>query len=366
MPVPLFLARLLLAALFIAALPCSLRAADTNAPPQLTIELRDGSRLVGTSGEKSLKFHSALLGDLKLEIKDIRSVECISSNSTKLVTSAGDTLDVSFSEPITVKTSFGKVDLAADSIRKITVLAMSGPGGYPPGLAGLWTGSSEGKDSVAGDDAQLIDVTFADGIDGQAFSFNGVSSEIKIPASAAVDLGAHEGFTLMAWIKPMDVSGIHPIFQWLVNETWDGDALSMWMGMQPDENGVLRAFMADGGGFVVSQQGVLVPGVFQHIAFTYDKASGNATLYVNGVTVAQRTMTAGISNRTKGDLWVGRSDVRPGNWSTGRTYSGLVDDIAIFDRVLTESEIAGICAAQSHGEQLIKPTPSSGWWDLMR
>jgi hypothetical protein len=38
------------------------KAADTNPPPCLTVELRDGSRVVGTSGGEHFNFHSALLG----------------------------------------------------------------------------------------------------------------------------------------------------------------------------------------------------------------------------------------------------------------------------------------------------------------
>src|ERR1019366_6674916 len=77
---------------FLGAIFSIARAADTNPPPRLTVELRDGSRVVGTSAEKYFKFHSALLGNLKLDVKDIRSVECVSSNSAKLATANGDTL----------------------------------------------------------------------------------------------------------------------------------------------------------------------------------------------------------------------------------------------------------------------------------
>jgi hypothetical protein len=42
--------------------------ADTNPPPRLTVELRDGSRVIGTSVDKNFKFRSALLGDLKLGV----------------------------------------------------------------------------------------------------------------------------------------------------------------------------------------------------------------------------------------------------------------------------------------------------------
>jgi hypothetical protein len=345
------------------------RATDTNPPPRLTIDLQDGSRIVGTSPEKYFEFHSVLLGDLKLEVKNIRYVECISSNATKVTTANGDSFTVSFIDSkLAVKTSFGKVDLPTGSIRK---LAVSAPGGSlpgPPGLVAFWSGDNNGKDSVNGTDAELIDVTFADGLTGQAFSFNGISSRIRVPASPPLDLGADDGFTIMAWIKPSDVQGLHPICQWLVNGVYDDDALQFWIGLRPDQDGVLRVSLPgrDENPFLVSQQGVLVPHVFQHVAVTYDGRSGIGTLYVNGVIVAQREFSPGIVSNTKRDFWLSPRDDRPGNWSTGRMYSGLMDDIALYNRALTASEIQSVCAEENRGEPLNLPSPSTGWQELMR
>lgn len=347
----------------------SASAADTNPPQRLTIELRDGSRIVGTNVEKSFKFHSALLGNLKLEIKDVRSLECVSSNETKVTTVNGDNLTVTFADSdLPVKTSFGKIGLATDSIRKLAVFDSAGSLPGPPGLVAFWSGDGNGKDSVGENDGTLIDVTLADGMGGQAFSFNGQTSRIRVPASPALDLGADEGYTIMAWIKPSDVQGLHPICQWLVNGVYDDYALQFWIGLRPDENGVLRASVPGGEGncFLVSQEGVLVPGVFQHIAITYDKTSGIGALYVNGVMVAQKQLSPGIAALTKRDLWISPLDERPGNWSTGRMYSGLIDDIALYNRALTPEEIKSVCTEESHGAPLNLPAPSSGWQELMR
>ena len=101
----------------------SANAADgTNPPPRLTVELRDGSRLVGTCPEQSFRFHSAPLGDLKVNLKDIRSVERTSDTSLKLVMTGNDTLTVSFVDTaITLETQFGRQTLPVDSISKFTI-----------------------------------------------------------------------------------------------------------------------------------------------------------------------------------------------------------------------------------------------------
>ena len=335
--------------------------ADTNPPPRLTVELHDGSRVIGTSVEKNFKFHSALLGDLKLEVKDISSVECVSSNSAKLTAANGDRLTVWFvNSEFAVKTSFGKVELPVDSVRKLTVSATRVAGTHPPGLVALWSGDGEGNDSVGGSTAALTDIAFEEGKVGQAFSFNGVNSCIKIPASQSLDVGAGDGFTIMAWIKPSDVGGLHPLIQWS-----DDRPLNLWIGIRPSENGVLRGDITDdeGNHFLVSHPGVLVSGIFQHIAFTYDKASGVGTLYVNGIIVARRQLGSQLVAKTKGDLWISPIDKRPGNWSTDRAFAGVMDEIALYNRALSASEIQAIYTEENHGEPLTLPTQSTGWFE---
>lgn len=80
-------------------IPTGAFGADTNPPPQLKVELRDGSRVVGQSLEKTIRFRSPLLGELKLEVKDIRSIDCVSSNRARLTAANGDALSGWFADP---------------------------------------------------------------------------------------------------------------------------------------------------------------------------------------------------------------------------------------------------------------------------
>jgi hypothetical protein len=47
-------------------------------------------------------------------------------------------------------------------------------------------------------------------------------------------------------------------------------------------------------------------------------------------------------------------------------YSGLMDNIALFNRALSASEIQSVCQEENHGEPLNLPPPSNGWQELMR
>ena len=319
--------------------------ADTNPPPRLTVELRDGSRVVGDSVAKNFKFQSALLGEIKLNVKDIRSAEGISSNLFKLTTANGDSLTVSFvNSEFAVKTSFGKVDLQVNSVRKFSV-AVGGVGGYPPGLVASWPGEGNGLDSIGGNTATLTDITFVEGKVGQAFSFNGVSSSIRIPASSALDVGKGEGFTMTAWVKPTSLNEREQIIEWNnagpnQTVTWGVHLLML----EPANlnlgagNLVGNVHGTDGQDhFVTARGGTLAANVFRHIAFSYDKNSGVTRLFCNGTMVAEQNIGQ-VMPLTAYDLYLGR---RPAG-NCINSFSGLIDEVQIYNRALSAEEIKSI------------------------
>jgi len=343
-----------LAAIFI--LQSAVRAADTNPPPRLTVELRDGSRVVGASAENYFKFHSALLGDLKLAVKNIRSVDCVSSNAAKLTTAGGDVLTVSFMDAdFAVNTSFGKVELATDSIRKFSVSMSGAAGRHRAGLVALWSGEDDGKDSVGGNDATLMDMAFADGKVGRAFSLNGFSSWLKIPASATLDVGKGDGLTLSVWIKPANVVSFRPILEW--NATTHA-GVHLWLGHLPQQQGELFANLVDTDGNahgLYSPLHAVWPGEFQHVALTYDKNSGVGRLFVNGCVVAQDNLGS-FTPQTSYDLLVSRRPGdHPGDWTYNAFFSGLLDEISIYNRALSAEEIKAIGTEENHGDPLPPP-----------
>ncbi|HEY2329016.1 MAG TPA: LamG domain-containing protein [Verrucomicrobiae bacterium] len=326
---------------------------------QLTIELRDGSHVVGKGAADAMGFHSPAMGDLKLTWAGIRSVEYASTNGdvARLTATNGDVYEVQFAAAmVKVETSFGKTELPVKLIRKITAAAMGRSGQLPSGLVALWSGEGDGADSVNGNNATLTDISFADGKVGQAFSFNGTSSYFEIPDNQILDVGSGEGFTVSAWIKPSNVYGIYNIIEW-------NDYLCAFeIGQHPSDQGILLASVFDSdrnNHFLRSGAGTIVANVFQHIALTYDKASGVGTLYVNGTVVAQSQLGSYVP-LTKGGLRIGYRPSNPGDWSYNRFFVGLMDEISIYNHALSASEIQSICTEQNNGEPLPTPAPVSG------
>jgi hypothetical protein len=206
-------------------------------------------------------------------------------------------------------------------------------------LVGLWSGEGNGRNSAGGNgkNAQLTDVTFAEGKVGQAFVFNGESSGIKIPASREFRKGLTNGFTLEAWVKPLDVSRQNPIFEWNA-----GDGNTYWgvhFYIQPHNgDGALYAnVMSISGGWkqIWSPGGTVVRNEFQLVALTYDRKSGMAKLYCNGQVVAEQNLGR-FAPQTGYNLYIGR---RPMTRGEAYNFEGLIDEPAVYNRALSEKEI---------------------------
>ena len=66
--------RFLLAACALGLCLVQTRASSTNGC-QVTVELQDGSRVVGKSGDEKFNFRSDILGEIKLPLEQIGSIE---------------------------------------------------------------------------------------------------------------------------------------------------------------------------------------------------------------------------------------------------------------------------------------------------
>jgi tetratricopeptide (TPR) repeat protein len=239
------------------------------------------------------------------------------------------------------------------------------PAGPPrQALVALWSGEGNGNDSVGNNTAILTDMTFAEGKVGGAFSLNGSSSYAKVPSNSSLDMESRDGLTLSLWIKPFDVSGFHPILEWYSSNTRPlGIGSQLRLGQNARSQGVLEAVIVDMNGHyhvLRSPPDTVVANSFQHVAVTYDQASGAGILYLNGRVVAQSQWKS-FPPKTKGDLWIScRPFSHPGDFTYNTFFAGLLDEIAIYNRALTAGEIQTYYNAVLTGRilQSNQPTPA--------
>lgn len=324
--------------------PIQARSADTNPPPRLTVELRDGSRVTGESVEKYFKFRTALAGEIKLEIKNIRSLEFSSTNSAKLTTVNGDLLTISFVDSvIAVKTSFGKVDLSVNSVRKISVSTSRTTGVHPAGLVALWSGEGNADDSVNGSNGILNGgATFAEGKVGRAFKFHNLGDSVTAPA-AGLPVGTSDR-TIACWVY---IESFLPRAEATVaaygNFGKANQSFAIYFDDQPDH----RLRFSKWGDAIVGP--VLEKGRWYNIAVT-SIGNDSIKLYVNGVVVA-----SGVSqfNTPPDSIFRIGQIAEP---DCVRQFIGMIDEVAIYNRALSAEEIQTVCKEENNGELPPPPT----------
>ena len=265
----------------------------------------------------------------------------VTTNSARLTTANGDVLTVWFvNSELRVNSGFGKVALPVNSLRRVSVSAAAHSARAREGLVAWWSGENNGKDSAGGNIATLTDISFAEGEAGRAFSFNGSSSLIVVPASPSLDVGLGAGFTIETWVNPANYNQ-GPLLEW--NNSAGGIGVHLWLStdVTPDTGfRNLYANVQDTTGTVhafASSAGIMNSNEFQHVALTYSKVTGVAVLYRNGIAVASQNLGS-FTPQTSYDLYLG---YRP----YPVYFTGTLDAPAIYNRALSEAEIREDCEA---------------------
>lgn len=221
--------------------------------------------------------------------------------------------------------------------------------GAPAGIISWWPGEGNAQDIVSQHDGTLQNgATFGTGTVGQAFSLDGIDDAILVDNNAALNPAS---ITVEAWVNPNSVpaGAIAPVVtKWGFDATIDSYYLALL-----ESGGVVRVLGAIGDGASGDpgfSGGTVALNTWNHIAMTYDAASGQNVLYLNGVSVSQRVRANGIFPTTS-RVFIGREDS-----NNNRFFSGLIDEPTIYSRALTDAEILAIFNAGGNGKCGASPT----------
>jgi hypothetical protein len=214
-------------------------------------------------------------------------------------------------------------------------------------LISWWSAENNGNDSAGGNPATLVNgLTFAAGKVGQSFAFDSVNTHARVAKSASLNVGTNSGLTVEVWISPTDISSSRPIVEW---NAGSGLGAHLWLCLGSESPGAFGANLVDtsGGYHVINTgAGVITVNTFQHIAITYDRSTGVAQLFRNGVMVAQSSLGIFIT-QTSHDLFIGYRP--PGGWGTG-TFAGLIDELSLYKHALSALEIQAIFSRSASGK----------------
>jgi hypothetical protein len=215
----------------------------------------------------------------------------------------------------------------------------------PSGLVSWWPGNGNADDIVGGNHAIFSDAEYVLGQVRQAFHFDGSGKHVRIPASPSLDVGLGAGLTVEGWINPAGLVAQAPVVEWAVNGAY---AAHFFINVSGPGQLYANIFAADGGDRQIeTSAGVLNQDTYQHVALTYNKASGIAMLVRNGV-VVQEVNLGSFTPRTSGDLYIG---YRPASTPFGPiAFNGQIDEVSIYDRALAVEELAAIYEAGAFGK----------------
>lgn len=162
----------------------------------------------------------------------------------------------------------------------------------------------------------------ASGKFGRAISFNGTNNYVSVPNSASLRLA--NGMTLEAWVNMTGGQSWRTV---ILKERPSGMSYALYA--QNSSNRPVGQIYVNA---EQSAQGsAAVPlNTWTHLATTYDGATQK--LYVNGIQVISRAQTGSIFLST-GLLKIG------GNAIWGEWFRGVIDEVRIYNRALSTSEI---------------------------
>jgi Concanavalin A-like lectin/glucanases superfamily/Bacterial Ig-like domain/Bacterial Ig domain len=194
-----------------------------------------------------------------------------------------------------------------------------------------WLAAAYGFDETAGStaadtsgrklDGTVTGATWTTGRFGNGLAFNGVDSWVTVPTSSWLSLTT--GMTLEAWVYPTAGGGWRTV---MLKETADGHTFTLYSDGHAAPGAHLQADTD-----VISEGTVPLPlDAWTHLAVTYDGT--NLRLYTNGALTSTQSVT-GVPVTSTLPLRIG------GNAIWGEHFAGIIDEVRIYYRALTEHEI---------------------------
>jgi hypothetical protein len=214
----------------------------------------------------------------------------------------------------------------------------------PAGTAAWWEFQNTTNDVLGISHLSLFNgATYGVGKVGQGLSLDGVNDYARVNPNANLNIGTNAGLTIELWVKCANAAAVGTFVEW--NNGSIGAHIATSSGNPRD----VFANIVDTSGIshqVSSGANVLSNGVFLHVAFTYDRTSGLAAMYLNGAVI--RSTNLGIfTPQTTYPFYVGN---RPAGPVSGTYFPGIIDELTLYGRVLTANEVQAIYLAGAAGK----------------
>jgi hypothetical protein len=226
----------------------------------------------------------------------------------------------------------------------------------PSGLVGWWKGDDDATDHMGNNNGTLVNgAGFALGQVNDAFSLNGSNQYVLIGSPVPADLQIQNNITLSAWIYPTayPTTGGSSSYGFIVGSQIDGvyGGATLFYAADTQTNappGHIDFQIGDGSSWHDTYTKTQAP-LNQWTLVTATRTSGTATaqIYFNGVAQAVASPDP---------VWNGTISYPASDWfaigqevNENRPFTGLIDEVQVYNTVLTAAQVQGIYNAGNTG-----------------
>lgn len=246
---------------------------------------------------------------------------------------------------VLVTNSLGSI-LSSNALLTVTTPTCVTP---PPGIVSWWPGEGNALDLAGTNNGTLTNgAGFGPGEVGQGFTFNGASSYIEIPNSSTLNFT--NDFTVELWYKDTGLSA--GAYAGLIAKRPYTGPCSFGLTIIGGSQGSFLVYYLDPkyGTYQSSTYSPLpAPGAWHHLAASFHQVTAEQleiSSYIDGTLVKVGELPGNLTRTTNNyPLHIGCSNP-PG----GEFFKGDIDEVSIYNRALTPSEIAAIFNAGSAGK----------------
>lgn len=322
---------------------------------QVVLDLADGSRVVGEPSLDRLKLTTSYAA-MEIPLQQVSKVEFAAASAdheARVNLRDGDVINAKLSGgDLALKTVFGDVAIPVAQVKRITV-SLGKP--LPEGAVLHYTFDTSSGDQIAdaseaGADGAVHGATYVNGGNiGGAMSFNGDHAAVAIKNTSSLQI---QDFTIMAWIKCAGKDKATNTGTGGMGMVFGCGAAGYAFGMDKDGTLLLGRL----GGDHVSSKCEIHDEAFHHVAVTKD--GNRVVFYLDGAAYPAPDYASkfefGASPQGDLEIFSSRRIMnRPTSAAVGAApesfdngFWGLIDELAVFKRPLSDAEIKGVYDSQ--------------------
>jgi hypothetical protein len=211
-----------------------------------------------------------------------------------------------------------------------------------PGLIAWWPAEGNTRDVAGGHDAFLRgNATYADGRSGQAFSLDGDGDFVEVADAPELNFGFND-FTVATWVK---LNSLEPVMVIIEKYIARSGSANGW-GLASIGGSVLQFYVEDPTRYRHLNTIPLPLRTNEWFFLAARRAGQDATVFHEGIPASSWTLSAQIDVSSTSTLKIGHrgnpTDT-PGSTDERQLFlDGLVDEVRLYNRALTDAEISAI------------------------